>query len=140
MKFIYSTLATDQDIAVWTQTPDGTPKAVRYIRINGGAQIAKANAGEIYTPLGVRTEISDEDFAFLERDFTFKHFVENGFLTVDDRKINAEKAAGNMELPDSSQGAPLSETELLASAEASDGIVVKVMDDPQAVAPTKRGR
>ncbi len=76
----------------------------RSVRINGGAGLAQKRT--LLTPLGVSTEVSVEELAFLQDTSTeagqhFKAHVDAGFITIVNRgKPNAEKVAANMEQRD----------------------------------------
>jgi hypothetical protein len=128
MQYVYSTLASDQDIAVWKDGPGGQKQVIKYIQIKGGAQIATKLAGEIITPLGIKTEVTDEDFALLQQDWTFNHFVENGKLVVLGESINPEKVVSDMTLPTVDQGAQMNETELLDAVSIPEGVELAIHD------------
>lgn len=124
--YIYSTLPTDQAIAVYTDRGDGTQHAIRHILIKGGGQIPTPHGIGFETPLGVVTQVSDDDLAALSQDFTFNHFVSQGFFKLDSKKVDVEKAAGDMNVDVPS--APLSESDI-ADIETTEGVDIKVYDE-----------
>lgn len=128
--YIYSTLPTDQAIAVYTERGDGTQHAIRHILIKGGGQIPVPHGIGFETPMGVVTPVSDEDLAALKQDFTFNHFISEGFFKLDSKKVDVEKAAGDMNVDVPS--APMSESDIDA-IETTDGVDIKVYDE----APSK---
>lgn len=98
MQYVYSTLTCDNDYAEWVKNGD-QQSIQRVVRINGGHGLMTKH---MLTPLGIVTEVSDEDLEFLERNDAFKLHVANGFITVDKKKVDPEKAAANMKRRDKS--------------------------------------
>ena len=114
--YIYSTLPADYCATLYKQMPDNRSEAVTRFNIKGGAQVAKSPSITdflIHTPLGVVTECPDKVYEWLQHDFSFKHFVEKGFLKVETKSQEVEKVVGGMELPDKTEGAPLVERDLI---------------------------
>ncbi len=107
---VYSTLANDVNYAVYaydTPLANGHRNArkIRDVIIKGGTNVAapiKRRGGEPYTPIGVRTEVSKDEYEHLMQDSTFKDHMERGFIKVENRKLDAEKAAVKMDLADKS--------------------------------------
>ncbi len=105
---IYSTLANDVNYAVYaydTPLANGHRNArkVKDIIIKGGTNVAvpiKRRGGEPYTPVGVYTEVSNEEYEHLAQDSTFKEHLDRGFVRVENRKVNTEKAVTKMDLKD----------------------------------------
>lgn len=97
--FVFSTLANDQKYTNWL--PGGGDVSIpdRAILIKGGAGIAN---DRFVTPLGVMTEIEEDDIAELEANKVFQLHVKNGFITVQKRSADAEKVAADMNRTDPS--------------------------------------
>jgi hypothetical protein len=98
MQYVYSTLTCDNDYAEWAKNGD-QQSILRTVRVNGGHGLMNKH---MITPLGVVTEVSDEDLEFLQRNSAFRLHVENGFITVDEKKAEPEKVAANMKRRDKS--------------------------------------
>jgi len=124
--YIYSTCPQDYAFAVWQLLPDGSSKAIRHILVKGGAQLAVQAGAGFHTPLGVVTKVSDEELDLLRKDWSFNHYVSQGFMHIDSNKIDVEKAAGDMNID--VPGAPISESDILDIG-APDGVEIKVYDD-----------
>lgn len=101
-KHIFSTLTCDQEYTNSEHTPNGVAASAPSVFIKGGAGLAN---DRLITPLGVHTEISDEDYAILLKNPVFKIHVDNGFIQVEGKAADAEKVAANMQRRDKS--APL---------------------------------
>ena len=56
------------------------PLILKEIQVAGGANVRDAKS--IMTPNGACTEVSDEDYALLEKDHTFQEMVESGHIIV----------------------------------------------------------
>lgn len=124
--FIYSTLPTDQAIAVYKTRGDGSAHAVHHILIKGGGQMPTPQGMGFQTPSGVITPVTDDDLALLSKDFTFNHFVSQGFMRVESKKIDVEKAAGDMNI--NVPSAPLSESDIL-DIDTTEGVEIKVTEE-----------
>lgn len=98
MQYVYSTLTCDNDYAEWQKNGD-QQSILHTVRINGGHGLMNKH---MITPLGVVTEVSDEDLAFLERNSAFQQHVANGFITVEKKKAETEKVAASMKRRDKS--------------------------------------
>lgn len=102
---VYSTLANSQTYTRYADNRDQVndlPQKVVEVHIAGGTGIASKN---LITPLGVHTKITREDYDAIKDLHVFKVHVENGFIRVEDSKIDVEAAAGEMNAND--PGAPL---------------------------------
>lgn len=77
-------------------------RVVRKVTIQGGHGVANK---VLFTPKGVATQVSDEDFEFLMNNESFKTHMARGYMTIDKKKIEPEKKARNMADKDGS--APL---------------------------------
>jgi hypothetical protein len=110
MPNIYSTLSTDMLYSALSPGAVGSNIAVRErgVQIKGGANVANKY---VMTPKGVRTEVTDEELALLEKDEVFKLHKKNGFITIEkDKKRNADTVAADMNPKDGS--APKTPAEL----------------------------
>lgn len=131
MKYVYSTLALNQNYALWEKDGDGKPLKVRDIFIKGGAQLAIASANEfdIITPLGMVTRITDEEAEMLDRDFCFNVHRKNGFIRIEDVRHDVDKVvSGDMQLPDENQGAPLSSS-IVKNLSKEKGVTIEVIEE-----------
>lgn len=98
MRYIYSTLTCNNEYAQWVKNGDQQSIA-HSVLIKGGAGLMDKN---FLTPHGVVTEVSDEDHDFLMQNAAFLEHVKNGFITIEEKKIDVEKAAANMKRRDKS--------------------------------------
>ena len=98
-KYVFSTLACDQLYTAWTPTSNDMKEKGHQVFIKGGAGVAN---DRIITPLGVMTEITEDQFAILQQNEDFKRHVKAGFLTVQDKKHDVEKVAADMNRQDPS--------------------------------------
>lgn len=127
MPYIYSTMAAP---VAYTGKADVSnndlPRTPRRVTIAGGAGIANKN---LITPLGVVTEVTDDELAFLKTDEVFNRHVERGVLVIQVKKSEVEKVAPDMVQDESSPLTPADYDEDSPGAIPSD-----VADKP------KRGR
>lgn len=107
MPFVYSTLTSS--VRYTNHRPGGgdlpvpvTVDGHEGVLIEGGRGVASKR---LITPLGVSTEVSDSQLAYLLENSTFQLHQTNGFITVQDKNSDPEKVAANMESGDGS--APL---------------------------------
>ncbi|MDR0805951.1 MAG: hypothetical protein LBN41_04275 [Enterobacteriaceae bacterium] len=87
--YIYSTLSNDQLYA--TQSGD--------VFIAGKVNITNKH---FLTPRGVVTEVTPEQYAQLKKNHVFKLHMQNGYILVDQHKVDPEKAATDMNSRDES--------------------------------------
>ncbi len=104
--YIYSTLANDQRYTNWIKGGGDVPVEVHNVLIKGGAGVAN---DRFVTPLGVVTEIDDFDLEELRKNAGFNQHEKDGFVSVSTKKVEAEKAAANMNLKDES--APMTDAD-----------------------------
>lgn len=103
--YVYNTLANDQ-----RYTERGKNRTVvASVFIAGKANIPNKH---MLTSRGVVTEVTDEQLAILRNNAIFKLHEKNGFITVERRKVNADKVADSMNNNDPS--APDTEAKLAA--------------------------
>lgn len=115
--YVFSTLATDMNYTVYDQGGGDMPVKKLQVHIKGGAGVAN---DRIITPLGVMTEIEDEDIPHLEANPVFQLHKKNGFVKIEKKKADPEKVAADMNRRDNS--APLTDADYVDSD-------VKIKDD-----------
>lgn len=100
-QYVFSTLATDVDYVEWKPGADkgAIGSEGKTIRIKGGAGVAN---DRIVTPLGVCTEVDDDDVALLEQNKVFQLHKTNGHIVVQKKKADVEKVAADMNRADPS--------------------------------------
>lgn len=96
--YVYSTLSSSQRYTAYDGNKD-LPRAQKSVLIKGGANVADKH---FQTPRGVVTQITEEQLAFLKKDPMFQRHVERGFITYDEKRVDVEKVASNMEGRDTS--------------------------------------
>lgn len=104
MIYVYSTLSNDQIYTNYGASVNGVPKAAATVFIAGKANITTKH---FVTPAGVVTEVTEEQLAELKRNPMFQLHEQNGFITYDQKKQDADKVAEIMTGRDES--APLVE-------------------------------
>lgn len=100
--YVFSTLTAAQ---VYTRTATGSndlPKTLASVRIEGGSNVPDKN---LVTPIGVMTEVDDEQMTVLQENPVFRMHVENGFIKVEKKPAPVEKVAADM--PTRDESAPL---------------------------------
>lgn len=105
MNYVFSTLATDMTYVNWVSPGAGIPPVEgKSIFIQGGAGVAQRGrpGSDIWTPLGRVTEVSDEDVDMLERNEVFALHKKNGFIKVQKKSADPEKAVADMNRKDAS--------------------------------------
>lgn len=107
MPHLYSTLTEPVVITFWEKGPEGMPTQTRAIRINGGH--GKADRRTLITPIGVHTEVTDEELELLKTNPSFMRQVKAKFIAIREKKADAEAVASDMEAADKS--AQLSEAD-----------------------------
>ena len=97
MKHIISTLNTDVTYAVW-QTIHGHNSIQKKVVVRGKAGVAAVGTGpRVYTPSGVRTEVSDEDAELLAAHGLFQEHQKRGHVKIEDIPRDADKVAQKMD-------------------------------------------
>lgn len=101
MPYVYSTLTCDNIYATYDNSGSNkdTPVLVSQILIKGGAGIATKH---LVTPLGIVTNVSDDDLEILKTNDDFKSHMENEFIKIDKKKVDVEVAAADMASRDKS--------------------------------------
>ncbi len=112
--YIYSTLTAP--VCYTTEAGD--------IVIAGGANVPDQN---LLTPYGKVTKVTDEQYEALKKHYLFQLHEENGYIRADKNKVDADKAASDMNGRDAS--APDTEESLLTGddevAEVKGGVITK---------------
>lgn len=114
--FIYSTLTSGQNYAVYQSVEGGGSAKARDIHINGGHGLTNRH-GETLT--GAVTEVDDETLALLRQDFSFNHHEKSGWILVDSKKRDNEVAISDLNLRDG--GSPLTQPDI--DALYDDGVL-----------------
>ena|SRR6267154_633891 len=99
--YVYSTLATDMDYGTWFKVGD-MPTRDKSVIIYGGAHVSKVWDKPKYfeTVNGVVTPVTDDDLSVLEQDPIFRLHRDNGFIKVEKKKIDVDKAVSTMSFKD----------------------------------------
>jgi hypothetical protein len=117
--YVFSTLTAPQ---VYTRTGAGgsdLPRILAQVYIAGGSNIPDKY---LRTPIGVMTEVSDEEMTLLEENEVFQLHRKNGFIKVEKKPADPEKVAADMTTRD--DAAPLVEQDF------SDNQKPKTNTDP----------
>jgi hypothetical protein len=107
MPYVYSTATCSGTYVEYQKSPPisenksspGHNKILRKVVINGGHGVATKS---LHTPLGVVTQVSNEDLDFLLKNQSFQRHVAAGFLSYDKKKVEPEKKIQNMAQKDGS--------------------------------------
>ena len=100
--YVYSTLASDVSYTNHAKGGGDMPIELPPVFIKGGAGVAN---DRLITPLGVVTEVTEQELAYLRENEVFKLHEKNGFISISERKTDPDKAALDMTARDNS--APL---------------------------------
>lgn len=103
--YVFSTLATNMNYTHWLPGADGgtLPSEGKTIYIKGGATVAhKSGSSDVWTPLGFATEVSDEELGLLEQNQVFNLHRKNGYIKVEKKNKDVEKAVSDMNRVDKS--------------------------------------
>ena len=96
-KHVFSTLSADTTYTAW-ETQPGVSTILRQVLVRGGAGVAQPGMGaKIYTPQGVRTEVSEEDADFLSKHELFKFHQDRGHVKIENIARDADKVAEKMD-------------------------------------------
>lgn len=105
MNYVYSTLATNMGYTHYEPGADkgALPREIKTIHIKGGASVAqKSGSSDVWTPLGFATQISDDDLGLLEQNEVFALHKKNGYIKVEKKNKEVEKAVADMNRVDNS--------------------------------------
>ena len=104
MPYVYSTLSSDHDYAIYDEDRDPAKvaiiKPIKTFHIKGKANVMDKKA--FVTPKGVVTSISTEDLKILETNKAFQRHKDRGFITVESKSEHADKVARNTTPKDNS--------------------------------------
>lgn len=124
VQYVYSTSTNSAFYCLYDTSTPGPAVLKKKVEIKGGHNLNAAHnplqKNNIYTPYGVRTEVSDEDFEFLMANSSFQRHIKLGFKSVDSKKIAPEKKAKDMEQKDGS--APLTPKDYEVGQSSEDGL------------------
>jgi hypothetical protein len=138
MYYIYSTATCPISYVKYKPSPTtegkdrnggsvGHNQILRRVTINGGHGV---NTKQLFTPRGVVTQISDDDFEFLMKDEAFKRHMDAGYMSFDKKKTEPEKKAKNMADKDGSS--PLTEKDFERSeSDTNDCRIYKGIAQPR---------
>lgn len=111
MPYVFSTTTCDQRYQNYTwNDPREMPTPTYSVFIKGGTGVAN---DRLITPIGVMTEITDQDLIELEKNEDFKRHKKAGFIVVQNKKDDPEKVAANMARKDKS--APITESDFIGT-------------------------
>lgn len=99
MPYVYSTLTAPQEYTDWQMMDGGVNTIIRSIRIEGGHGVINKH---FITPQGVATQVTEEELAFLQNNYSFKEHMKNGFIVVDKKKSDTERVVRDMKARDGS--------------------------------------
>lgn len=88
--YVFSTLACDNQYRTFTKGGGDVPIVESSVLIKGGAGIANKH---MITPRGVMTTITSEELAILETNEMFKLHRDNGYITIESKKADADEVA-----------------------------------------------
>ena len=97
--YVFSTLVSDQRYVDWSKGASDLPIEGQSVFIKGGTGVAN---DRFVTPLGVMTEVTEEEMKLLSANEMFKLHKGNGFITVQEKSADPEKVAADMSLDDPS--------------------------------------
>lgn len=117
-KYIYSTLSSDNDIVIYGKNGDNKPIKTAKVTIFGKANIA--NKKTLITPKGVLTILEDKEYDLIKDDFSFKKWIEKGYVTVETKASDADNVAKNMTSKDKSAQ---------KQSEDYQGLKAEILDD-----------
>ena len=126
MHYVYSTATCPISYVKYKSPPEsekldkrgasaGHNQIIKKVTISGGHGV---NTKHLFTPMGVVTQVSDEDMEFLLENESFRRHVDAGYMTYDKRKSDPAKKAANMSEKDGSS--PLTPKDF-QKGENSDG-------------------
>lgn len=91
-KHVISTLGANMEYTEWVNNA-GMNSALKSVTVRGGAGIANRS---LVTPEGVRTQVSDEDAAFLAKHGMFKFHQERGHVKIVSMERDPDSIAQSM--------------------------------------------
>lgn len=90
--YVYSTLTAPQIYTTWKPAIEGVQirEVAHEVRIAGGANVATK---QLFTPKGVVTAVSEEDYEHLKTNDIFQKHVRENYVIVEASKQDADTVA-----------------------------------------------
>lgn len=122
MPFIYSTLTCSNSFAIYAPKtdPKSLSRIVKRIEVHGGHGMKHPKS--LDTPMGVVTKVTDEELELLNKDLTFQQHVKDGYLVIDNKKVEPSKIAASMNPKDES--APLTPKDFEKSEDGTEEVPI----------------
>lgn len=92
-KHVFSKMASDVRYVDWVDGGADVKREGASVMIKGGAGVAGKH---LITPLGLHTEVTDEEADILMRNHVFQFHLKNGSVVIEDKKADPEKIVGDM--------------------------------------------
>lgn len=105
MNYVFSTMSQDNNYNHYVEGGEpGSKVKIGSVLIKGGSNVMDYTdrKARFHTPLGVITEVSDEQLCFLKTNKVFLRQEKAGFLTVSKKEADMPKALKGMKLKDKS--------------------------------------
>ena len=100
MPYVYSTATAPIRYTEFKKVTKDINRPVRDVTIAGGSNVIGKN---LVTPLGVATQVSEDDLEFLLANPNFRRHLDKGFMKIEKSKKDPEVVvAKGMELKDNS--------------------------------------
>jgi hypothetical protein len=97
MKYVFSTMTDSVRYCTYSRPSGDLPVRERIILIKGGSNVAHLNKdGGIYTPHGVVTTITDEEYEILKDHPVFLIHLKHRAVKIENANISVEKAASDL--------------------------------------------
>lgn len=97
---VFSRASSDTCYVEWIKGGADLPSRGRSVIVKGGHGVATKN---LLTPLGVHTEVTDEEMEILKANHVFQKHLKIGSVVVQSRKADPEKVLKDMGAPDPSE-------------------------------------
>lgn len=119
MPYVYSTITNDTYYCEYFPSEKGAPRNVKKkVLVKGGTGLATKH---LVTPMGVVTNISDSDMDFLKSNAAFQRHMVAGFIKIDDKKVDPEVVAADMEIGDGSS--PIVPQDFATQSDENNGVI-----------------
>jgi hypothetical protein len=91
MPYVYSTISNTNTYCVYKKSSElaAYNEIAHRVTIKGGANVATAT-GNLWTPRGIATKITDDELEILEQSPSFRTHRDLGFLVVDKGKTQRD--------------------------------------------------
>jgi hypothetical protein len=101
MPYVYSTATASIRYTEFKKVTKDINQPVRSVTILGGSNVA--NQKTLVTPLGVPTQVSQDDLDWLLKDVHFQKHMDRGYMKIEKTKKDSEKVvAAGMQTRDNS--------------------------------------